>query len=293
MPVYNCRMTAPGSATSKPPLFQISLAEWSLHRSLEGGTLPHLDFPQAARRDYGIDVIELVNTFFKDKARDQGYLTDFKKRADDLGVQVLLIMCDHEGALGDVDETKRTQAVENHYKWVEAAQFLGCHSIRVNAQSSGSADEQRSLVADGLGRLAEFAAKAGLNVLVENHGGLSSDGAWLVSVIKQVGLPNCGTLPDFGNFKLADGAEYDRYQGVTETMPFAKAVSAKAQEFDASGNEVRIDYRRMMQIVLEAGYHGYVGIEYSGDKLNEPEGILATKKLLETVRDELSREDPL
>jgi L-ribulose-5-phosphate 3-epimerase len=231
----------------------------------------------------------LVNTFFKDKALDQGYLTDFKKRADDLGVKVLLIMCDHEGALGDADKSKRTQAVENHYKWVEAARFLGCHSIRVNAQSSGSAEEQKTLVADGLHRLTEFAARLGLNVLVENHGGFSSDGAWLVSLIKQVNLPNCGTLPDFGNFKLADGAEYDRYQGVAEMMPFAKAVSAKAQDFDASGNEVGIDYRQMLQIVLEAGYHGYVGIEYSGDKLSEPEGVLATKKLLEKVRDELAQ----
>src|SRR3954451_804765 len=170
-------MTA--AATDKSELFQVSLAEWSLHRSLESGKLTHLGFLQAARRDYGINAIELVNTFFKDKAFDKSYLTDFKNRADDLGVKVLLIMCDHEGALGDPDDSKRAQAVENHHKWVEAAKMLGCHSIRVNAQSSGSAEEQKRLVADGLRRLAEFAAGLGLNVLVENHGGLSSDGGWL------------------------------------------------------------------------------------------------------------------
>ena len=265
------------------PLFKISLAEWSIHRALRGGKLDHLDFPKTAKEEYGIDAIELVNQFFMKKGKDQTYLAGFKKRADDLGVKILLIMCDGEGDLGDADEAKRKQAVENHYQWAEAAKFFGCHSIRVNAASSGSFEEQQDRAADGLRRLSEFGGKLGLNVIVENHGGLSSHGDWLVGVIRKVGLPNCGTLPDFGNFY-----EYDRYQAVGEMMPYAKGVSAKSHEFDAQGNESQIDYHRMLKIVLEAGYHGHLGIEYEGDKLSEPDGVRATKKLLETVRAELS-----
>ena len=270
----------------KEPLFKISLAEWSLHRGLERGKLDHLDFPKAARETFGIEAIELVNTFFKDTSRK--YLAEFRKRADELGVKILLIMCDHEGKVGDADKSRRRKAVENHFKWLDAAIFLGCHSIRVNARSSGGEAQQRERVADGLRQLSEFAATLGLNVLVENHGGISSNAVWLVSVIEKVNLPNCGTLPDFGNFRISLTKEYDRYQGVREMMPYAHAVSAKSQNFDELGNELRVDYRRMLRIVLEAGYRGYVGIEYSGTKLREPDGIRATKWLLEKIRGEFT-----
>ena len=270
--------------------FMISLAEWSLHRTLFAKKLDHLDFPKVARQDYGIEAIELVNQFFKDKARDLDYLNEFKRRADGHGVKVLLIMVDGEGALGQPDAAKRKQAVENHYQWVEAAKYLNCHSIRVNAETEGvgSPEEQAQRAADGLRQLAQFAAKHGLNVLVENHGGLSSNGAWLAGVMKRVNLPNCGTLPDFGNFRIREGEEYDRYRGVAELMPFAKAVSAKSHDFDAEGNEIHTDFRRMMKIVLDAGYRGYVGIEYEGNRLSEPEGIRATKALLERIQKEMS-----
>jgi len=286
-------LALPGCSTvnsSKKPPFKISLAEWSLHKALFGKKLDHLDFPKTARHDYGIDAIELVNQFFMDKANDRAYIAEFKKRADGEGVRVLLIMCDDEGALGDPDEAKRRQAVENHYKWAEAAKFFGCHSIRVNAETrgAGSFEAQQERAADGLRRLSGFGAKLGLNVIVENHGGLSSNGAWLAGVMRKVNLPNCGTLPDFGNFELGGGKEYDRYKGVAEMMPFAKAVSAKSHDFDAAGNETHTDYRRMMKIVLDAGYHGHLGIEYEGEKITEPDGIRATKRLLERVRDELA-----
>jgi sugar phosphate isomerase/epimerase len=270
------------------PLFRISLAEWSLHRALQGGRLDHLDFARMAKNDYGIEAVEYVNSFFKDKAGDAAYIGEMKQRAADLGVRSLLIMCDGEGALGDADDAKRRAAVENHFKWVEAAKALGCHSIRVNAASSGSYEEQQRRAADGLRKLTEFAAPHGLNVIVENHGGLSSNGEWLSGVIRTVDHPRCGTLPDFGNFNLGDGKEYDRYKGVAELMPFAKAVSAKSHDFDEQGNETHTDYRRMLKIVLEAGYHGHLGIEYEGAKLSEPDGILATRRLLEKVREELS-----
>jgi len=271
----------------KRPLFKISLAEWSLHRALFAKQLDHLDFAKIAKNDYGITAVEYVNQFFKDKATDRSYLGEMKKRARDLGVESRLIMIDGEGALGDADESKRRQAIENHYKWVEAAKFLGCKIIRVNAQSSGSYEEQLERAADGLRRLTEFGASHKIDVIVENHGGLSSNGAWLAAVIKKVNHPRCGTLPDFGNFNLGDGKEYDRYQGVREMMPYAKAVSAKSHEFDEQGNETKTDYKRMMQIVLDAGYRSYLGIEYEGNKLSEPDGIRATKRLLERVQSEL------
>ena len=278
------------------PLYGISLAQWSLHRTLRAGKLDALDFAKSAKGDFGIDAVEYVNSFFKDKARDEKYLAQLKQRAADHGVKSLLIMVDGEGALGDADDAKRSKAVENHHRWVEAAKFLGCHSIRVNAQSSGTYEEQMKLAADGLRRLTEFGAAHDMNVIVENHGGLSSNGAWLAAVMKTVDHPRCGTLPDFGNFCMDWGrrdepdAWYDRYQGVAEMMPFAKAVSAKSHAFDEKGDEVNTDYRRMMRIVLDAGYRGYVGVEWEGDTPGEAEGIRLTKALLEKVRDELTAE---
>ena len=274
--------------SDKKPLYRISLAEWSLHRTINAGKLDNLNFAKTAKEEFDIDAVEYVNQFFKGKAQDKKYLKEMAMRAEDNGVRSLLIMCDGEGALGDADEAKRTKAIENHHKWVEAAKFLGCHSIRVNAASSGNYDEQLDRAADGLTRLGEFADQFGLNVIVENHGGLSSNGAWLAGVMKKVARPNVGTLPDFGNFQTSPGQWYDRYQGVKELMPYAKAVSAKSHEFDEGGNEVRTDYERMMKIVLDAGYHGYVGIEWEGNKPDEMEGIRLTKKLLEQVREKLS-----
>jgi len=268
---------------AKPLPFRISLAEWSLHKTLFGGKLDNLDFPKAARREYGIEAVEYVNQFFKDKAGDADYIAELAKRSSDEGVTNVLIMCDGLGDLGDPDDKARTQAIENHFPWVEAAKRLGCHSIRVNAASKGSYEEQRKLAADGLARLSEFAGQLAMNVIVENHGGLSSNGEWLAGVMKLVNRPNCGTLPDFGNFH-----DYDRYRGVEELMPFAKGVSAKSHEFDEAGNEVRTDYERMLRLVMAAGYHGWVGIEYEGSALSEPEGILATKKLLERIRNTLA-----
>jgi sugar phosphate isomerase/epimerase len=284
-------MTVPALARArggKEPVFKISLAEWSLHRALQGGKMDNLDFAAVARREFGIDAIEYVNQFFKDKAKDTAYLKELNTRAHDHGVYQNLIMIDGEGALGAPDEAERTRAIENHKPWVEAAGTLGCRFIRVNAASGGTYEEQQARAADGLARLTEFARPLGIGVIVENHGGLSSNGAWLAGVMERVGMPECGTLPDFGNFNLGDGKEYDRYKGVRELMPFAKAVSAKSYGFDAAGNETKIDYPRMMKIVVGAGYHDYVGIEYEGDGLDEYAGIRATKAQLERIRAQLA-----
>jgi sugar phosphate isomerase/epimerase len=267
----------------KSPPFKISLAQWSLHRALRSGELDHLDFARVARRDYGIDAIEYVNGFFKTRATDAAYLAEMNRRAADEGVFQHLIMCDDEGRLGDPDAQARAAAVENHRKWLAAAKTLGCITIRVNAASEGSFAEQQRLAADGLRRLVELAAPMELNVVVENHGGLSSNGRWLAGVMKLVDHPRIGTLPDFGNFY-----EYDRYQGVEEMMPFAKAVSAKSHDFDAEGNETTKDYRRLMRIVLAAGFHSWVGIEYEGDRLAERDGIARTLALLQRLLVELA-----
>ena len=305
---YNCgtdtnqqqetaNVDADKTAEVKELLFKISLAQWSLHRTFQNGELDNLDFAATAKNKFGIEAIEYVNQFFKDKAQDKAYLGEMKMRAADNGVKSLLIMVDGEGGLGDTDDKKRQTAVDNHVKWLEAAQFLGCHSIRVNAFGEGTAEAVGAAAIDGLGKLATLGADYDLNVIVENHGGYSSDGGWLTNVMAQINLPNCGTLPDFGNFcverdsgKQWEGKcinEYDRYQGVTELMKYAKAVSAKSHDFNAEGQETNTDYLRMMKIVTDAGYRGYVGVEYEGSTLSEMEGVMATKKLLETVRQNL------
>ena len=245
--------------------------------------LDNMDFTTFTRKEFKIDAVEYWNRPFFKKATDKKYIAQMKKRADAVGVGATVILIDGEGNLGDPNAAKRKQSVERHKKWVEAAKALGCHSIRVNARSKGSYDEQLKLAADGLKMLSEFAAKIKMNVIVENHGGLSSNGQWLSSVMKRVNLKNCGTLPDFGNF-----GSYDRYKGVRETMPFAKSVSAKSHDFDKQGNETKTDFVKMMKIVVAAGYRDYVGIEYEGGRLPEVEGVHVTKRLLERVRKQLT-----
>lgn len=296
------------AADKTEPLFKISLAEWSLHKRIlhrdKTGEEPldHLDFAKTAR-GLGIDAVEYVNQCFFDKANDKAYLREMKSRAADEGVKNLLIMVDREGQLGDPDESKRVATVENHLKWLDAAAFLGCHSIRVNAASKGTYEEQKKLAADGLRRLSEKGDALGLNVIVENHGGLSSNGKWLVEVMKAVDHPRCGTLPDFGNFYVDrdKGELYDPYLGVKELMPFAKAVSAKAYDWETGkgkfvtedsrkGREIELNFKRLLAIVVDAGYHGYIGIEHEGEKHPEMEGITRTKKVMELARAELAAE---
>ena len=306
--------SAAADAAEAGPLYRISLAEWSYYRELFGpalstladdsfgdvlqtdprslyqGELDHLDFPARAR-SHGIEAVEYVNTFFFDRARDEEYLAELKMRCDGEGVTSLLIMCDAEGDIGAPDAAARAQSVENHHKWVEAAAFLGCHSVRVNAASAGSFEEQQKLASDGLRSLCEYADGYNVDVLVENHGYLSSNGQWLAGTIAMVDHPRVGTLPDFGNFRVSDDPEewYDRYQGVTELMPYARAVSAKSYDFDEAGDETTIDYEQMMRIVLDASYRGWVGIEFEG-RMAADEGIVKTRELLERLREEFAVE---
>ena len=264
---------------AKKDWFNISLAEWSLHRKINKGDLKNIDFPEYTAKNFGIYGVEYVNQFFKDKAKDMTYLKDLNNRAKDNGVKNVLIMIDGEGNLGDRDETKRLAAVENHHKWIDAAHFLGCHAVRVNAAGQGTKEEVKAQVVKSLSSLADYGKKGKISVIVENHGGISSHGDWLSDVLKTVGKKNCGSLPDFGNFY-----EYDRYQGVADLMPYAKGVSAKSHFFDKQGNDTGIDYKRMMDIVKKSGFKGWVGIEFEGDKISEDEGIKKTKALLERFK---------
>lgn len=289
-------ITACSSASNSADelFFDISLAQWSLHKSLFDGEMEHLDFPATAKNEFGITAVEYVNQFFKDKADDTDYLDEMNSRCDDLGVDQVLIMIDGEGNLAVSEDEDRQEAIENHYKWVEAAEYLGCRSIRVNTYGEGTPEEQHTAAVDSLGRLATFAKDYDINIIVENHGGHSSNGEWLAGVMEEVDMENCGTLPDFGNFCLEseDGDcvdEYDRYQGVEEMMAYAKGVSAKSNVFDEEGDETNIDYRKMLKIVQDAGYTGHIGIEYEGSELSEVEGIKATKELLVKVGQELSK----
>jgi len=308
--LVSCNMGTKSSADKEAPAteevtpdFQISLAQWSLHRSYFGsaiedwqefnrllrespdellqGDIDPIDFPKVAA-GYGISCIELVNTFYFSKANDMDYWAAFKKNCEEAGVTVGLIMCDALGNFGDADPEARMATVENHKPWVDVAAFLGARTVRVNAAGEGTAEEVAANAVDGISKLGEYAATKGINIVVENHGGYSSDGKWLSGVMEKIGMDNVGTLPDFGNFY-----DYDRYMGMEELMPYAKGVSAKSHVFDAEGNETESDFLRIMKIVKASGFKGYVGIEYEGPELSEDEGIKATKALLEKVIAEL------
>lgn len=270
-------------APAREQPFKISLAQWSLNRTLKAGKARNIDFPLIARRDFGIDAIEFVDQFFADKASDKAYLTDLKKRADAEGVYCHLIMIDTTGPLGAAEKSARDTAVEKTFAWIDAAKFLGCRLIRVNAHGDGNADELRDRVAESCARLADRAAQAGLSVAIENHGKLSSDPDWLISLIKAVGKDNFGILPDFGNFP----PETNRYDAVETFMPYAKAVSAKATRFSDYGMVTDTDFFRMMRIVRDGGYYGYVGIESSVEKMEEEyDAVRHTRDVLAWIREE-------
>lgn len=294
-----------GSVLVEPALFaatkdsdlKISLAEWSFHRALTTGKLDNLDFAAKAKNDFGIDAVEYVNGFFggkkmnfKEAGKNKNYLNELLGRSKDAGVFNHLIMVDEEGPLALPDDNLRLQAVDNHKKWIEAAKFLGCWSVRVNLHGEGESEAKKTASIDSLSKLGEFAQTMNINVVVENHGSDSSKGFWLADVMKQVNKINVGTLPDFGNFCISHPwgttedpckEEYDRYKGVAEMLPFAKGVSAKTYDFDEHGGQSLMDYKRLISLVKQSGFKGYIGIEFEGKNGEEEEGVRKTKALLE------------
>lgn len=267
----------------------ISLAQWSLHRSINKGQVDPVDFASISKERYKIDAVEYVNGFYQEKASEEAFWAKMKERSKLAGVKNLVIMVDDEGDLGTAGKEARMKAVENHYKWVHAAKILGCHSVRVNAFGDPDRDIYRAAIMDGMSRLAEYAAKSKINIIIENHGLFSSDAALIAGIIKEVNMPNFGAFPDFGNWCLSAkwgttqgecDKVYDRYQGVAELLPYAKAVSAKSYNFNDKGEDTKIDYYKMMKIIKESAYEGYIGIEYEGTEKDEHEGILITKALM-------------
>ena len=286
------KSTTASKSTEDTLQLNLSLAQWSIHRALDSGTLRAEDFASIAKNEFGIDAIEYVNSFYKDHASDKSFWQKMRATADSLDVKSLLIMVDGEGDLGNSSAEERKKSVENHYKWVDAASILGCHSIRINAFGEGTKEEVQQAMIAALKQLCTYAAKSNINVLIENHGLYSSDGKWIAEIVRQVNMANCGTLPDFGNWcttakwgSTQDGKDckgvYDRYEGISDMLPFARGVSAKSYAFNEQGDETIIDYGKMLKMVKDAKFSGYVGIEYEGSQLNEFAGIRATKKLLE------------
>jgi sugar phosphate isomerase/epimerase len=286
--------------------FKISISQFSFASEFWMKQLDPLDFA-AKSKELGISGLDYCSMFFADKAKDTQFLGELKKRAADNGSYNLRIMIDGEGVLGDLNEATRLKAVDNHYKWIDAAATLGCPMIRVNVEGDGAAADVATAAVDSLGRLIAYGSKQNVDVIVENHVGISCNGAWLAGVMKQVNNPHCGTLADFGNFcinrtkpetndiagymKTRCLEEYDRYKGITELMPYAKGVHAKSHVFDTAGNDVETDFYRMFKIIKASGFTGWVSIEYEGGLfkmytkdakyLGDYDGVVATRKLVE------------
>ena len=286
--------------TTEEPFFKLSLAQWSMNKAIRFEGANPVDFAQKAS-EMGFDGIEYVSQLYTKQLESIGMdslLVLLKDKSATHNVENLLIMVDGEGDLASLEEATRNEAVENHKKWVDAAAALGCHSIRVNTFGTNDPEQWVSAAADGLRKLSTYAADKNINILVENHGWLSSDAPKVAELMKAVAMDNCGTLPDFGNWcvKRKEGEKWgecveeypDIYEGTKMLMPYAKAVSAKSYDFDENGNETKIDYKKMLQIVKDAGYDGYIGIEYEGSRLGEEAGIKATKDLLLNVAKELN-----
>ncbi len=273
----------PSVASAANPKFRISLAEWSIHRAIGARMVTNLDFPRIAREQFGIEGLEFVNGLWE--APTQDYVAALKKNIGDHGTKAVLIMCDGEGLMGHSDRAARMKAADNHRKWVDIAAELGCHAIRTNMYADKDPATPAEIgefiehCAESFRRLCDYAKGAGINVLIENHGGISSDPAVVARLMKTVNLPNFGTLPDFGNFPK----EIDRYDAIAKLMPFAKGASFKCYDFGRDGKETTMDLDRIMRTVLDSGYHNWVGIEYEGERLTEFEGIQAAKRFLDRL----------
>jgi len=282
------------TSKEKEPFFKLSLAQWSINKMIRKDSVDPYTFAEKAKK-WGFSGLEYVSQLYPADLDNNEYspeaMAAFVERsnaeAKKHGMQNVLIMIDRQGNLAVSDPVERKAAVERHFKWVDAAAAMGCHAIRVNLNGESDPEKWHANSVDGLTQLATYAKAKNINVIVENHGGLSSNGAMHAAVMKEVAMDNCGTLPDFGNFCITRKKDswdceemYDIYKGVTELMPYAKAVSAKSKDFDADGNEIDIDYVKMMQIVKDAGYSGYIGVEYEGSELSEEDGIIATRDLM-------------
>ncbi len=296
----------------KELFFQIAISQFSFASEFWTKQLDPLDFASKSK-ELGIRGLDYCSMFYGGKAADTAYLNELKKRSVDAGSYNLRIMVDGEGVLGDLNETARLKAVDNHYKWMDAAAVLGCPMIRVNIEGEGKPEDVAKAAVDSLGRLIEYGKKQQIDVIVENHVGISCNGAWLANVMKELNSHHGGVLADFGNFcinrtkpetmdiagymKTKCLEEYDRYKGIEELMPYAKGVHAKTHLFDANGNDQETDFYRMFKIIKKSGFTGWVSIEYEGGLfkmynkdsryLDDYPGVTATKALVEKAGSEV------
>ena len=260
----------------------LAVQQYSFNRQLRSGEMNILDFPKTVVKGTGIKALEYFNGHIEDKMKDTAFFEQLRQRSDDLGAVNTMMLCRSKNAVDSPDAKIRKLAIEGYRPWLEATKVLGGKYIRVDTRHKGEAEKQKGFAVAGLRSLCKVADEYEMGILVENHGNHSGNGAWLADVMKQVDLANCGTLPDFQNFK-----EYDPYQGVSEMMPWAKILCAKAKSFDDNGDEENIDFRKMLKIAKAAGFRGYIGIEFEGHGVDPVVGINSTKQLIQKVMREL------
>ena len=283
--------------SQKEIFFKLSLAQWSLNKAIRGGEMSPYLFAEKSK-NLGFTGLEYVNQLYDDVMKSEDKSSSIKnfilknnQLASDNGMDNVLIMIDEEGDLAGEDEEQRLKSIDNHKLWIDTAAEMNCTSVRLNLYGSKDIETWKALSIESLTKLGEHAKGTGLNVIVENHGRITSNIPELMNAINGVNMDNVGTLPDFGNFCMADEGYgsvfdgtcetvYDFYKGVKEMMPKAFAVSAKSNDFDENGDEKTIDYTKMLKIVKSFGYTGYIGVEYEGERLSEVEGIKATRDLL-------------
>ena len=292
----------------------IALQVYSFAPELLQGKFQILDFPRIIRNDYNISGAEYWSIAFLGKEKDNEFIKSLRNNSKEFGVDNLIILVDNIDiqtmksgpSLASSIKTERDSAIDFHKQWVEVAKEIGCHSIRVNLRSKE--DDNKKILdnsSKSLHELIEFSKNYKINIVVENHGGITGDADWMVDLMENINSKYLGTLPDFGssNFCVNKGEldlegitnrcenQYDKYDGVKKLMPYAKGVSAKSHNFNEEGEELSTDFSRMIKIISESDYDGYITIEYEGaimsmygqgeNYLNSNEGIIATKKLIE------------
>ena len=294
---------------------KISLQCYSFASSLFTKKMNIIDFPKIVREDFNIDAAEYWNRPMVEKRRDSNFIRELNKRTNDYGLENTFMLVDlinfqtgESKSLCSRDKIERNFAIEEHKEWIEFSKAIGCKGIRVNLWSDNmTRSEVKSISQDSLGELLEFSNKINMSIVIENHGGYTSDAKWLIDLIKSINHPKLGTLPDFGtrNFcikrapKTESGIfgsqcvdQYDKYKGVKEMLPYAKGISAKSHTFNNDGEEMSTDYKKMINLIKASGFNDYIAIEYEGaimalyakgnsKFLSSHEGILATKKLIE------------
>ena len=313
--VFSTTLLAPNLFAKKidKSKMDIGLQMYSFAPLIMQGKFDLLGFPDLVKNTYGINGAEYWSIPFMGRENDRDFLNDLKRRSDDNGVDNLIILVDdidiktmQSGpSLASSNKNDRDTAIDYHKKWVDVAKNIGCHSIRINLRSEEENDQKiLENSSESISKLIEFSKQDIISIVIENHGGITGDADWLVSLMKNVDSKHLGTLPDFGTYNfcikrgnlnfqsLSENCEdqYDKYLGVKKLMPYAKGVSAKSHEFDKDGEELSTNYSRMIKIISESNYKGYITIEYEGAMkgmfggegtyLSPHEGILATKKLI-------------